>query len=795
MLSKDDLVINETAYQWSVRLFSLIQKRLGVTIREHALEGQLESGQIFLFNHFARFEAIIPQYIIYRDTGAHCRSVAAAELCAGNSRFARFLRGIGGVPNNLNGLLAFLAAEILRGRKVVIFPEGGMVKDRQVVDEAGDYSIYSPTAMSRRRHHKGATATALILELFKQRILSIHEAGETARLGRWVEALELEDEAALIAAARRPTQIVPANITFYPIRAEENILNRASDFFAKDLRDELREELLVESTIILKRTDMDIRFGAPVKPDLLWRWWDRLLLSRSFTAMESLDSLFALDSESENWVDRLATGLVNRHISRLRDHCMTAMYSLVTVNLGHLLAQAILLSIAAGHEEISRDRLSRALYLSLKALQGDPAVHLHDSLLEPQRYGGLIHGDCRDLDDLLEVARASGLIEVDEKTIRFLPKLTAGQDFHQVRLENALQVYANEVAPIRGVVEAVQRVLDGAGSVGGEAWANLLFDDEMRRFDGARETFTQPAYDAINRDETATQSGAPLLLLPETAAEPAVTLGVVLVHGLLASPAEVQGCAERLRAGGHPVLAVRLAGHGTSPADLQQYGWQDWLASLERGFDLMRKLAERIVVVGFSTGGGLALQLAADRPPGLAGVVAVSAPVKLRNRAFHLAPVLHGANKMTAWSSNSGGWVAFHSNDPEHPDINYRKIPVRAIYELKRFIEAMKRRLPDVVAPVTLIQGSDDPVVDPKSAGLIYKRIASQEKALVEVKSDRHGILYEEVGETLDVIRSFLDSVADCDPARTSPRATAVKMVSARDGDVGTMLSDAASEA
>jgi 1-acyl-sn-glycerol-3-phosphate acyltransferase len=134
MLGRDDLAINETAYEWSVRLFALLQKRLGLEIHEHGVDGQLkaqlETGQIFLFNHFARFEAVIPQYIIYRETGAHCRSVAAHELCAGGGRFAKFLRGIGGVPNNLEGLLPFLAAEILRGRKVVVFPEGGMVKDR-----------------------------------------------------------------------------------------------------------------------------------------------------------------------------------------------------------------------------------------------------------------------------------------------------------------------------------------------------------------------------------------------------------------------------------------------------------------------------------------------------------------------------------------------------------------------------------------------------------------------------------------------------------------------------------------
>jgi esterase/lipase len=795
MLGRDDLAINETAYEWSVRLFALLQKRLGLEIHEHGADGQLgtqlETGQIFLFNHFARFEAVIPQYIIYRETGAHCRSVAAHELCAGDGRFAKFLRGIGGVPNNLEGLLPFLAAEILRGRKVVVFPEGGMVKDRQVVDEAGDFSIFSPSANSRRKHHKGAAATALILEIFKRRILSLQEAGETARLARWVDALELEDQAALIAAARKPTRIVPANITFFPIRAEENIFKRVSDIFAKDLRDELREELLIEGNFILKQTDMDIRFGAPVSPHLLWRWWDRLLLGWSFSEMDSLDELFALDAGSDRWADRLALALIDRNTRRLRDQCMSEMYRLVTTNLGHLFSQLTLQLVADGRGEIERGAFHRALYLSLKYAQGDPSIHLHASLADPERYCGIDKGASAGLADLLAVAEASGLIEVTQEHYRFLPKLTAGHDFHQVRLENIVQVYANEVAPVEGARAAVSRALEDLAKDDRKAFAELLFDDELRRFAKAEATYNQDRYREINAAETATESGAPLLFLPDEPGD----LGIVLVHGLLASPAELKGFAERLRDLGYPVLVIRLAGHGTSPSDLRERSWQEWLASLRRGFALMAGLAARVSVIGFSTGGGLALRLAAERPPELAGVIAVSAPIKLRNKILHFVPVLHSVNKVAEWSSALEGLMPFRLNESEHPEINYRQIPIRALYELRRSIDDLKRKLPDVVTPVAIIQGTEDPVVDPKSAELIYGKIASRKKRLHDVESDRHGILHEDIGDTQDVIVSFLESlserVVERQPARQAARCAAARP----EGDAAAALSDLALKA
>ena len=136
--------INETTYEWCVRAFSVLHDRLGINVKVHGADGKLDDGQIFLFNHFARFETIIPQYIIHKATGGFCRCVAAPKLFEGSDSFAKFLWDVGAVPTNFPGLLSFLAAEILRGRKVIVFPEGGMIKDRHVVDDEGDFGIFSP---------------------------------------------------------------------------------------------------------------------------------------------------------------------------------------------------------------------------------------------------------------------------------------------------------------------------------------------------------------------------------------------------------------------------------------------------------------------------------------------------------------------------------------------------------------------------------------------------------------------------------------------------------------------------
>ncbi|MDP6173225.1 MAG: alpha/beta hydrolase, partial [Rhodospirillales bacterium] len=343
-------------YDLCVRIFVVLEKRLKVSIKLHQDQARAGDGQIFLFNHFARFETIIPQYLIHRETGAYCRSVASSEFFGEeDDRFTKFLYSVGAVPNDHPHLLSFLAAEILRGRKVVVFPEGGMIKDRKVLDEEGRYSIFSPTSETQRKHHRGAAVIALTLEAFKKRILSVHAAGEEARLQRWVKALDLDGTETLLAAARQPTTIIPANITFYPIRITDNILRKGMELFSKGIGKRFVEELLIEGNILLKDTDMDIRLGTAIPPNIKWHWWERFLLNQVFRRVNSLDDLFSLRRDAPEWDERLFARYMRRQTMRLRDSAMEAMYGGVTVNLSHIASRLIMGLIDREQTEVSKE--------------------------------------------------------------------------------------------------------------------------------------------------------------------------------------------------------------------------------------------------------------------------------------------------------------------------------------------------------------------------------------------------------------------------------------------------------
>ncbi len=755
------LTINQATCEWTVRAISTLERVLGINLHLHQDADQIGDGQIFLLNHFARFETFIPQYLIYRETGVLSRSIAHAEFFTEGDPFSNYLKSVGAVPHDMPGLLPFLAAEILRGRKVVVFPEGGMVKDRRVMDGRGRFGTFSRTANQWRKHHTGAAVLALTLEAFKIGIRSAHACRDQERLERLVDDQGLATVDAMLAAAERPTLIVPANITFFPIRAGDNLLRRGVELFNKGLSKRVSEELLIEGNLLLKDTDMDMRLGIPIRPADYWYWWERLLLARLVCRIDSLGTLFGLSPRTGPLAERFIAFGTRRKVSRVRDAYMRGMYTGVTLNMSHLASRLMLALVERGDTQAERETFHRALYLAIKKSQSEPAIHLHRSLCNPGTYGGLVDGGCPGFEQFVHSEAVSGMVEADDEQYRFLPELGEEHDLDEVRLENLISVYANEMAPVAPAMAAIEAAIREAPLADARTIARLRFDDELKGLAWDRARFTKPRHAKVNAQETAKEPVDPYLLVADGEAR----TGVLLVHGFLASPAELRGFGERLFGAGYPVMGVRLRGHGTSPWDLRERSWQDWLESVRRGYRILSAFAERIAIVGFSSGGALALILAAGKPEGLAGVVSVSVPMKFRNRNLVFVPIMHTANKLANWVPAFEDIMPFRPNDSEHPHINYRNIPVRGLYELRRMVDELRHRLPEVTCPVSVIQGTDDQVVDPKSADMIVAALGTARKDLTMVPSRRHGILNEDIGDTQATVMSVIAALDREDPA------------------------------
>ena len=100
--------------------------------------------------------------------------------------------------------------------------------------------------------------------------------------------------------------------------------------------------------------------------------------------------------------------------------------------------------------------------------------------------------------------------------------------------------------------------------------------------------------------------------------------------------------------------------------------------------------------------------------------------------------------------------VPFKPNKSDYPKTNYASMPVSALNELRYLVQLVKKKLKYITCPVTILQATDDPVVNPKAANIIYDSLSSKEKVLHMIKTDRHGIIYDNVGETHKLLIEFI---------------------------------------
>jgi len=90
--------------------------------------------------------------------------------------------------------------------------------------------------------------------------------------------------------------------------------------------------------------------------------------------------------------------------------------------------------------------------------------------------------------------------------------------------------------------------------------------------------------------------------------------GVLLIHGLTGTPAEMRFVAKGLHRAGFTVHGMQLAGHCGGDDDLLNTGWRDWSDSVDAAATRLARQVDHLFVAGLSMGAVLALHLAARRP-------------------------------------------------------------------------------------------------------------------------------------------------------------------------------------
>ncbi|HEY6872069.1 MAG TPA: alpha/beta fold hydrolase [Geobacteraceae bacterium] len=724
--------MNRFAYLATGQAIKLLSDLSAADVILHGTEHIPDGSIIFVINHFTRIETVLMPLHIFRLTKVPVWSLADYTLFEGP--LAGYFDSIGMVSTKDPHRDLLIVKTLLTGEaNWIIYPEGEMVKDKKIVEKAR-YMI--TTAGGKRPPHTGAAVLALRTEFYRQRLrgMASDNPGEAQRL------MELFRIDSLEPVLERNTWIVPVNITYYPLRAHENALSRLATRLVKKMPAQAREELMTEGSMLLSGVDIDIRFGAPIT---IKECLECAPIDQDIFAPQRID--FDDPISSRRKMLQVALGIMQEY--------MAAIYSMTTVNHDHLFASMLRV---LPFTRIDEENLLRRVFLVTAENLEQTGVHLHRSLRTSQVH--LMTDDrFNKYRDFITLAIEKGIIKRKGKTlIKNQAQFASVFDFSRARIDHPVAVIANEVIPLKQLQRKIRAV----------AW---LTPFQLRKriadyLTAKGKTDFAADYDAfyVEGESKPREVGAPYLIKGRS-----WDLGVVLIHGFPAAPREMRELAEHLGRRGLWVYVPRLKGHGTSAEDLATRTWQEWVDSVDEGYALMSNICRRVVVGGFSLGGGLALDLAA-RVPAAAGVFAVCPPMQLQEISARFVQALDLWNRLMRLTHYERAKREFVDTSSENPQINYPRMPIAGVSELERFMSSLGPKLPAIKIPALVVQSRFDPVVNAGGSRKLFEQLGAKEKEYLVFDLERHGILLgEEAAPVHAAIGDFIEQVR-----RREPRAT-----------------------
>jgi esterase/lipase len=423
---------------------------------------------------------------------------------------------------------------------------------------------------------------------------------------------------------------------------------------------------------------------------------------------------------------------------------MSSIYSMTTVNHDHLFATLLKY---LRKSEISIDEFRNRAFLAATSGLERYGIYRHRcmdtnqiSLLTDDRY--------RKLSNFLSVATDREL-DIDQQRLLIDSSWFDGDaDFHRVRIDNPVSVIVNEIEPLEELQARLKQIAhtekkDIKNDIARKLEEKMVFSFER-----------DYANHYIEGESKERDVGRPFVIKSTNA-----NSGMVLVHGYMATPMEVKAMAQYFGNLGYWVCVPRLKGHGTSPEDLAGRKHMEWVESVEEAYAIVKNQCNKIVVGGFSTGAGLALDLC-TRVDDVSAVIAVSPPLKLQNFSARFVPAVNLWNRLMEKLNFESAKKEFVENQPENRHINYVRNPISGLMELERLMDALADKLKQIDVPAMVIQGYGDPVVDPHGSQQVFERLGSEEKEYLLINAGRHGIINgDKAWRVFQAVELFLERV------------------------------------
>jgi len=704
-----------------------MERLLGLRFTVSGIEKIPKKPVLFVANHFTRSETFFVPYIINKITSRHTRCLADSKIFVG--AFGKFLRSVGTVstkdPNRDNIIIGDL---ISGSYDWMIYPEGSMIKSKEISFD-GIFTSSTPYRIGPVR--TGSSVLALKSELFRQDLVNAYLGNNQNIINDYKKNYGFDFDISKIQNLN--TNIVPVNITYYPIRPGENKIKNMALKLIKNLPSQISEELEIEGNILMDSI-IDINFGDPIN-----------ILDYIGSTKLIISKIPIINYETKN------NFVIKYYRSKLTNDFMGKVYLNIQINFDHLFIASL---INFNNNKIQIDQLKRIIYYSAVLLAKTGKYRMHSLLLEENIFTIFSDEKFTQFDDVFDLALKQNIIgKISESEIQiYKTQLNKKIDFHNIRIENTLLVIFREFYILESANSLVKRVC----KIDDEELKNLVFENICKvDIKNYKNDYLEYFDENFSKNQ--------LVGSPSSNVSFQSNYAVILVHGYKSAPKEMQDLANFFNDNQISTYNVRLKGHGTAPINLQNCEWIDWYQSLQRGYCALSNKFENLVIIGFSTGGLLSLVSASQKnikKSKLKAVISINSALKLLDIKAKMVPGINLWNELLQKFNIEAGQFQYIDDMPENPHINYSRNYLKGVYELEKLMNICKDNLYKIIQPTLVIQGKGDPVVNPISGKLIYDMINSNNKKLtlldfnnhIIVNSENKLIVFEEIMDFLKKI-------------------------------------------
>jgi len=208
----------------------------------------------------------------------------------------------------------------------------------------------------------------------------------------------------------------------------------------------------------------------------------------------------------------------------------------------------------------------------------------------------------------------------------------------------------------------------------------------------------------------------------------------LLVHGFPGTPAEMRRAGSLLHSMGWTAHGLLLPGFGPTIGELAQHRHADWVNAVEQALAELRRDHRRIILVGNSMGGALALHVAARQP--VAGVILFSPFWRVASwldRVYPVAatviPEMRPFQRASFADPKLREMMHQIMPDADLDDaavqsaLRNLRIPVGVLGQVRRSGQLGYQAAAHVLAPTLVFQGLQDPLVKPAMTRRLADRL------------------------------------------------------------------------